>query len=419
MAAGVRRARSRPVRAGLLLRILLILLGAFAVGWVVAAAGMAALSRNARPDLALRFMPSDARAQAKAAEQVLSRRGGRRGNVDEAERLARRALQRDPTIVVAWRTLGLVATMRRQDQRAAQLFHISERMSRRDLPTQLWLIEEKVQQNDIVGALRHYDAALRTSPSSAELLMPILVSASEGSAVAASLVQLLASGPPWLRAFLVALSEHVPPGEKVAALLEAMHRARPITDRDIVGSIVFQLVDRREFGPAWRVYRLLGNRAGLLRNGEFDGTAPLAPFDWQMEARSELEAQQRPLDDSGADWALLIHADGGNSGPVARQLLLLPAGAYALEAVAGAIEGTAPAALRWEIACANPEATSLAGFEIPPLNAGGRPHRVDFRVPSGCPAQWLRLGARAEDGSGGADAWVDSATIRAASGSSR
>ena len=380
---------------------------------------MSAISRNARPDLALRFMPVDARAQAKAAEQRLTARTRADDRRRGGERLARRSAAARSDRGCRLAHLG----PRRGPARADGEGRVAVPPFRTAVAARFAdpALADRGQgrQNDIAGALRHYDAALRTTPNSGEQLLPILVSASAEPAVAAALVPLLAGNPPWRRNFLVALYENVPPGDRVVPLLEGLYRDRPVTETDAVGGVVAQLIDRREFGAAWRVYRLLPGRAApgsaLLRNSGFEGTAPLAPFDWHLEARSELEAQQRPINSGGAHPALVIHADTGHSGQVARQLLLLPAGTYSLVARAGTIESLAPASLGWQIVCLDGQATRLADFDIPPLTASARGHRVDFRVPSGCPAQWLLLTAEADgDTPGGADGWVDSAAIRPA-----
>src|SRR3546814_1290750 len=66
----------------------------------------------------------------------------------------------------------------RGDQaKGERLLAYSQKLSRRDLRTQLMAIELAVAQGDISGALRHYDIALRTKKNAPELLFPVLTSA--------------------------------------------------------------------------------------------------------------------------------------------------------------------------------------------------------------------------------------------------
>ena len=69
-------------------------------------------------------------------------------------------------MVEAWRTLAIISTRPGQGE---ALFHFASSLSRRDVPTQLWLIEDAVRKNDIPGALSHYDAALRSSLASQQI----------------------------------------------------------------------------------------------------------------------------------------------------------------------------------------------------------------------------------------------------------
>ena len=176
-----RRRRSGAVRLrlsrGMMARLVPALLFAIATGWLLVVVSGANIVREVRPDLALGMMPFDARAKAKSAERLSASPRATPAQLREARRLATEALDRDPTIASAWRTLGLVSTLRNRPGAAAGFFHTSERISRRDVPTQLWLIEEAVARNNIPAVLHHYDVALRTSRASHPLLLLILIAA--------------------------------------------------------------------------------------------------------------------------------------------------------------------------------------------------------------------------------------------------
>ena len=100
----------------------------------------------------------------------------------------------------------------------AHLSAFAERMSRRDLPTQLWLIEERVRRNDIAGALaplRHRAAHRRqAAPNCCSRCWSPRppMTASSGRSPA-----LLRTDPPWRQAFLFELAQAPPSGRNAVA----------------------------------------------------------------------------------------------------------------------------------------------------------------------------------------------------------
>src|SRR3954470_6274894 len=101
----------------------LLAVGAFVVaaGWLVFAVGAANVLRGVRPDLALNLAPFDARARAGLAEQTAVRAMREPPAQEETLRLAREALERDPTLVNAWRTIALIEELQGRRAQAARL----------------------------------------------------------------------------------------------------------------------------------------------------------------------------------------------------------------------------------------------------------------------------------------------------------
>ncbi|MFV3517295.1 hypothetical protein ACNJD8_22045, partial [Mycobacterium tuberculosis] len=79
---------------------------------------------------------------------------------ERSDRIARQALVQDPTAVAAVATLGINAQLRGDTGPARRIFAYANQLSRRDLRTQLWAIEDAVSRNDIPGVLNNYDIAL-------------------------------------------------------------------------------------------------------------------------------------------------------------------------------------------------------------------------------------------------------------------
>jgi hypothetical protein len=397
-----------------MVRILLGGLFAVCFGWLSIAVSGASLLRYRFPEAALKLQPWDARASAGAASQILTATQGRVTPevVRRATDLARQALERDPTVVEAWRTLAILSTRPRQAQ---ALFYFANSLSRRDVPTQLWLIEESVRRNDIPGALGHYDAALRSSLASQQILIPVLVGATGERRIVPPLAALLRTRPPWRMAFLNALVAGAPNPDNLVQLLMMLGRpASPEEAQLMVGSID-RLAEQNAFGPALRLYQMLAGRspAGqLLRNGGFDRPNVYPPLDWELADGADINVEQRPAPGSGQGQSLYIRASTDARGQAARQLIFLAPGSYALSALSGRTDLPGPEGLSWQISCASAPNSPLLDQPAVPAGPAARTIRGEFRVPpSGCAAQWLTLQIVSGDQPGGTEAWVASVRI--------
>ena len=397
----------------------LLLAGLFVVcsGWLSIAVSGASRLRYQSPEAALRLQPRDARATATVAAQVLAATRGR--VTPEAARraadLARQALERDPTVVEAWRTLAIVSTRRGQAER---LFHFANSLSRRDVPTQIWLIEDAVRRNDIPGALSHYDAALRSNLGSHQLLMPVLVNATGERRIVPSLVALLRTRPPWRAAFLSALAEGAPNPDNLVQLMTMLGRPSSPEEVQLMSRSINRLVERNAFAPALRLYLMLADRppdGQSLRNGTFDRPNVYPPLDWQLADGAEINAEQRPAPNSGQERRLYIFASTDARGQAARQLIFLAPGSYALSARSGRSDLPGPEGLSWRISCASQPNSLLLDQPAVPAGPAIRTISAEFRVPpSGCASQWLTLQIVAGAQPEGTGAWVASVRIEPA-----
>ena len=377
--------------------------GGLSLLWLVLATGFANLSRVVRPEAALSVSPWDAGAMAQMSDEALT------SSVSTSTALAsatwaQASLRRDPTSVVAWRNLGLSQLMLGRIANGQRILGFAERLSRRDAGVQLTLLEAAVQRGDIAAALTHYDLIFRVSPSRDPLLMPILVAASADPPIRAQLIPLLRRSPAWRRRFFSALIAAPPAPADAATLVEQLAVAGALSDTDIFAAMATNLGLSGQDAAAWRVYAVLRRKpAAPIRNGDFEDTAPIAPFDWLLEGSGPITAA---LTRSKPGQRLEMTSSQGDGGPGARQLLALRPGAYLLTFDAGAIEGTDPATIYWQLRCGRDGAILLTGAARPAGVAAG------FAVPaSGCGGQWLELGFRAEGSEAVSGAWFDRFTI--------
>lgn len=372
--------------------------------WVALAGTLPATVGTSRPTIALTVQPFSATALAARAVAGLEKQSAAPSPAALAD--ARRALVLNPTSLPALRVIAVHSMVQGRTGETRRILDYSERLSRRDLFTQLSLIEQSVARNDVAGALVHYDRALRTSRKAAPALMPILIQAVADPVILRALGPMVARRPLWWRELASGL---IAPGPHVAAIRPIYHALRLDPKRPEEASLLAQglgqLVAAHRFGDAAALYReATRQEPGVLRNGGFDAPlSGLAPFDWSLNDDPDLSAAIEARSGAAGDPVLMMTASR-KAGSAARLLLLLAPGHHSLSFVTGP---TADARPRVAIRCATPPDRVL----VAPA-AGPKPGRVtaEFVVPNVCPAQWLSFDT---SGQSGADEnpWIDSIEI--------
>ncbi len=400
-----------PVAGRPLLKAALVVAVGLALIWVSMGVTFTLALGKYGPEQALGWWPWGAAPKAALANEIAARQDATPADLSRAETLARAALMREPVNLVAARTLGLIAAKRNDLAKAERYFAYAENLSRRDLTTQLWMIEKSVRENDIPRTLRHYDRALRTSRRAPDLLFPTLVAASNDPAIVEPLATLLASRPEWWHDFLGAAVRNIDDPRSLMTFSRALKldmRASP--DQIYVRQIVERLVKDRLYADAVRYYGEVrgGSSQPLVRDGNFDHDIALLPLDWWFRNDSELSAMREMFGDG--DFRLVLRASGGRGGEVARQLLVLAPGRHTLSGKYGAVEGDGggSAPLVVEVTCLDRPA--LVRSQLAPPDIEGEDFSVTFTVPDAkCPAQWVRFVAAPLANT---DLWIDRIELR-------
>jgi len=397
-------------RVGLVCAIGLILL------WLSLAITTNNVFARRNPRLAGVFGWSGAEVQAREA-QALMRLDAPPVALTRAETLARSALGYELLNARAASTLGSAAALRRDVPGAARMFRYSETITRRDLPTQLWLIEDAVSRGDTSGALRHYDRAMSVFISSWNLLVPVLAAASAEPPIARALAVRLARRPNWWRAFIDQfISANSQPATAFPIVLPALRlNPRDAVDLPFLIRAIETLVTAGAYDDAWKLYsQTTGARAGArqgLRNGGFEAVAPVAPFDWRLVEGEGLFAAIQPHEGGAAGKALYLSAEAGHTGDVAQQLLLLGSGLYTLSGTVGgsALEADRPEVLVTCIGAMVP----VVQITLPPATQEGKRFAAAVRIPAdNCPAQWLSIRAHAPLDTAAPEVWIDALSMR-------
>lgn len=397
------------VRKGWPFRIAAVLVGAV-LCYFAAILALSPVVQDRSPQAALSLTPFDAQALAETASTLLQADQSPEG-LAQGREYAREALLREPINPVALRALGLAAAVEGDDDTAREHFSLAARLTRRDLPTQLWWIEHEVTEGDISGVLAHYDEALKSSRRANEMLLPILARASAEPLVAERLLPLLKERPAYFRQFFIQANDTAPDIGGVAMIGRQLLNRRAPADQDLINRTIMGFARKGEFDDAWTMFTWAAGGApesGVV-NGTFDQPTPFRLFNWEFTQNTDLAAEIAPRGDTDS---LYLDARVGR-GLVARQLLRLAPGRHRLQALVGDVPEAAIDRPTIGITCAVGGGTPLEPVAFPASPSGQVVLRTAFNVPPGCRYQWLDLTASAAS-QDEVRSWIDDLAIRPA-----
>jgi len=386
-------------------------IAAAGLGYVSVAHSLAYMIRGSAPERAHALAPWDGRITALVSVKL----SGPEASAADRRRagdLARLALRQDPTAVPAVATLGINAQLRGDTAAARRIFAYSETLSRRDLRTRLWAIEDAVGRNDIPDVLRNYDIALRTSRIAPDLLFPVLASAISYPKIRQALVATLAKKPIWSDQFIGFVSGNGSDTRATANLFEALHRRGITLPLGSQAALIGRLLTEGHADEAWRFYVAItpGANRRIARDSGFTANpASPTPFDWQ------------PVIDSGVSGTIQRSERGGIfdfavppnlGGPLLRQTQLLTVGDYTIEGRSIGIEQADDALPYWTLTCG--DGRELGRVTIPNSKQANGRFVGRFTVPAGCPVQQLLLVARPSETLSGLSGQIDDVHLQPA-----
>jgi len=334
-----------------------------------------------------------------------------------ARRLALDALRRDPIQPAALRVLGQVVSAgggSAAEQKALPLVLASQRLSRRELLTQLWLIDYYARRGDPEAMVRQFDLALRSSESARGTIFPLLDAAAFDPAVREALLDALAKRPNWAEPLATFAAHYGTNLDFSLELARMLLDPRTKEDRFKYLGLIHRLVEAGRFQRAWQVYNdpslgLGPEGVGTIRNGTFEAPEDASPFDWSFVQEPELWASREQLANNRS--VLRVAAYNGRSGDVAWQLLHLAPGNYEASALVGGVLTASVERPRLRIECAGGGAVLLSLRS----DAGGaqpRTMRGRLAVPSNCAFQRVSISASGDGAPKETSPWVDDVRIR-------
>lgn len=305
------------------------------------------------------------------------------------EALVARSLAGDVTTPAAIELAALARETRGEHSAAADLYRLSDLISRRSLATRLWLVQDAVERGDVAATLAHMDLALRTSSAAPDIVFPALARGLEDPALVAPIAALVDRPSDWREAFVAYAVSNARP-EAAAALVLAMRNVADVADRELDRKLIVRLVDAGQVASARRLdARFPGapRAPGLLADGQFADSSARYPFGWGLTDAYGLGAARAT---EGGRPVLAWHAGTAERGQVAAQVLTLPEGRYTLDTRTARSDASGTGPL-WTLSCAG-QSRTLATLAVP-AGAGQR-RSTPFAVPPDCTGQWLTLTLR-------------------------
>ena len=331
--------------------------------------------------------------------------------IAKARTLAQQALDRSPVQASAARAIGVAALSARDNATAGRAFTYAARLSRRDLPTELYWIESNVTRGDIRAALHHYDVAMSVSVKSRAMLGNILIAASAEPNVATELAKLLKTQPRWLPEFYQRLMGQ---GENPATLAHIANvmafDGRDPGQAPFVSMTLNRLVALGAYGEARTLYRRsVGGADETVRNASFERANTLQPFDWIIAS----EPTYSGIIETRTGWphGNVLTIAGTEANDVARQLLLLVPGQYRLSADTANVRQERETRPLLTINCVS---DNRAVMSAPFAAAGAKPAAMQamFTVPANCPAQWIAIRNTPSFDPVDSDPWIDRIVVQ-------
>ena len=407
------RDASRPVLAKIdIVRFVLLVLSGAVLAYASATSALTSIVRSKNYTTALAVDDSDPTAMAAKADNLFLARQDR-ASLQQVKHLARASLRSQALNPRALRLMAYADDGLLAKPKSQMFIDMATRLSRRELGAQIWLIEKNVAADDAVGALRHYDIALRTNTAIQLPLFTQLTAGVELPIIRQALAPYVRADPPWMRAFLThAIGNSANPVSIVAVVEAGGGMPEDKAYRDLENLLLSQLLAKGQFAVGRDYYLKLPNaKPRVLTSLGFDVdnmSARSGPLGWQLVQGAS----------AGSDWsgdtgnqALATFANSGERGIVASKSLFLAPGNYRIDITFGASSMPPASAIEWSMNCLS-EAQPVSVWRSGPLRpvAGIKAYGRANVTPS-CRFQTIEIAMAGGESQNGAELVVESAQV--------
>lgn len=359
---------------------------------LVAGLTVVQIAQKFAPALALSVSPGNAQANDHLAAVMLAQ-SGLEADPDALMAFAKRSMGAQALNTPALRHAGLAYSFAGDRESARRIFELGRQFTKRDPAINLWLFEDAIRQGEIESGLRLLDQALRVDTSVQFRIFPVLTQTLANREAAEEFVPIILKKPDWAKDY----AAYAVGDDRAAPVLAQIIVDHPET-ADILSderqrSLARRLAELKHYELATAAFAIFSGRdleVSAYTDGYFEEESWL-PYDWDLGASGNLSVYEAP-EGEGLEFSI---SGGGGQQTIARRLLRLRPGNYALSTRAEATEGDlADLGLRIAIACAGRADAQIA--EMGWFGASGQDLTGAFTVPDNCPMQWIEIRARGQ-----------------------
>jgi hypothetical protein len=315
-------------------------------------------------------------------------------DVRRAQAAARDALRYSPLNSSALLILAMAANQNGDTTSRRRFDDLLDRVSKRDVGGQIWLVERALLERNFPLALLHINRALKTRPEMAAQIFPALTQVIRDPNFRSQLAREMTANVSWRADFLAYATADPSLAVPVAELYIKMPRleASPAAET-ASGQLVKALAESGQFPLLRRIYPRLSGANGETATTD-DGSSfyllsGFAPINWEIPVAAKVTAAvSRPATRAGLD--IEAWANAGYDGVATRKLLWLKPGTWSLSWARQSPSLSAGGSAHWEVEClTGPTKNQLARTTT--LSQEARHKTLLFKVPASCEGIMLEL----------------------------
>ncbi len=401
------------VHRTILWRLLGCLVVAAVVAWLSFSHSMAMISRNRAPDRALMFVHNEPLALAARADRLLTKPELDSKSLSTARALALQSLHRQAVNTRALRVLGLIADREKDDQRALALMELAQRLSRREVGVQLWLVQRAAKDGNLPNAIQAFDRALRTSINARPMLFPILLEAIRAPEIREAVAPYIKDGNLWSYDFVNYAIDNSKDLLPIADVIRRAGGLPPGRDEDAaIATLGAKLVEANQVN---NLFAIMGRDAQVLR-AQTDASlnytldSRFAPLGWGLLSQTSVGASAIREGDRTVMLATVL---AGRHGVAARKPLMLKSGSYTLTVGYGDIRLGSQATLNWQLVCTAGDGTFHIAWNSGQYRPASQSRSAwTIKVLETCRAQLLDLQLSGGDSQGESEVFIQDVSLR-------
>jgi hypothetical protein len=398
------------------LKLAIIIIALIPLFWATLTRAITDVYHLHDPQIALALHAGDPLALVTSAEQMLIDGPVSSSAASTIAGAARRSIEAQALNPYAAKLLAGVL-LARGDVNGMALFRVADRMTRRDLGVQLWLVEDAVRRDDISAALAHYDSALRVTASVAPTLFAILSEAIDDPRLWPAFRATIPPSSPWLGAFLRYAAKASRHPASIVGLLAHYPSLPPRPEFDAFRhELIGQLIARNDFATARMFYLAQPGADPTMLNsvsiGETAADPRYTPFSWRLFNDNAVQSTFVSSSESGG-LSIQVTLAEGSSGVIAQKMTLLPPGRYQLVTRQHIDPASTTARITWRARC-SPNATAPTFWQSGPLTpADQSAFNASIIIPAACAAPTLEVLGDAGSGAGDLSVSLEQVGIKA------